>query len=105
MADKDDTRYMEVVDPSKLNGKKQFREYVPNLSEGYNTNMFTSAIPESKVGEYELTCGYIKNGNPELYEYMYWIMKKNEQLHDWYHCCLEMPTTNYFPHLRNCYER
>jgi len=105
MADKDDTRYIEVVDLHKLKGKKQFREYVANLSDTYNLNMFTAGIPELKVGEYELSCSYIKNGSPELYGYLYWRLKLNEQIHDWYHCGLDAPTTNFFPHLRNALER
>jgi len=105
MPEKDETRYIEVVDPLKLKGKGSFSDFVPNLADTYNMNMFTASIPESKLEDYERTCGYMARGNPELYEYMYWRMRLNEQILDWYRCFLEAPTTNFFPKLRNALEK
>jgi hypothetical protein len=105
MADKDETRYMEVVDLAKLSGKRPFKEYVLKLAENYNLNIFTASIPEYRVNEYEQSCMCLMTGSPELYEYTYWRMKLNEQRHDWYRCNLPVPSSNFFPELRNAIQK
>lgn len=105
MPEKDTTRYIEVVDVAKLKDRGNFTDYVPNLADTYNLNMFTASIPESRIGKYELHCERVMFGSPELYEYMYWRMVLNEQIHDWYHCNLKKPDTNHFPQLRNALEK
>ena len=113
MADKDTTRYLEVVDTKLLDGKGSFCEIYKDMSKVYNLNQFTSCIPENRVHEYEHSCIVFMYSDPALYEYMYWRMKLNSRIHkdwqiklatrakSWYKCDMEKPETNFFPHLRN----
>jgi len=104
MPEKDTTRYLEVVDTALLYNKGSICDLYKDMSKCYNLNQFTSCIPENRVHEYEHSCIVFMYSDPALYEYMYWRMKLNSQLYEWYHCGMEKPETNFFTHLRNAIE-